>query len=124
MLADDWQQRLTVREADGKGLCVFATERISPGQMIGYYDGVETIADTMHTVHFEEKKIDGTGILRHLAHSCDPNANFKDKQRWLYATKDIDAGAEVTIDYLHTEPTISEPFLCKCGSPNCRGMIG
>jgi SET domain-containing protein len=77
----------------------------------------------MHSVHLEGKIIDGTGVLRNLAHSCEPNAYFKDKRCWLYALKDIDAGMEVTIDYLDTEPVISEPFSCKCGSPQCRGII-
>ena len=94
------------------------------GERIGYFEGPQITTNTMHSMHLEGKIIEGGGVLKNLAHSCDPNAYFKDKQRWLYARRDIGAGDEVTIDYLDTEPVISHPFICKCGSPNCRGKIG
>jgi uncharacterized protein len=120
----DWRRGITVRNVDGKGQCVFAAQSMCAGDMIGYFEGVEIPCDTMHSMRLDGKIIDGSGILGNLAHSCDPNAYFKDKRRWLYARKAILAGDEVTIDYLDTEPVITHPFVCKCGSPNCRGKIG
>jgi hypothetical protein len=120
----DWKQSVAVRHVKGKGNCLFTVDKISVGEIIGYFEGLESATDTMYSVHLEGKIIDGTGPLKNVAHSCDPNAYFKDKHRWLYALKDIAAGGEVTFDYLDTEPVISHPFFCKCGSPNCRGKIG
>jgi SET domain len=124
MVSGDWQHRFTVQHVEGKGDCIFATEEIKAGERIGYFEGPKITTNTIHSMHLEGKIIEGAGVLKNLAHSCDPNAYFKDKQRWLYARKDIGAGDEVTIDYLDTEPVISHPFICKCGSPNCRGKIG
>jgi hypothetical protein len=119
----DWQSRIVTRQIEGKGTCVFATDDFVAGEMMGYYEGYETTSDTMHSIHLDGIKVEGTGILSKAAHSCDPNSIFKDKQRWLYALKDIKTGEEVTIDYLYTEPVISHPFMCSCGSSNCRGKI-
>jgi hypothetical protein len=124
MQSDDWRRGITVRDVEGKGQCIFATQNIRAGDMIGYFEGPEISCDTMHSMRLDGKIIDGGGILRNLAHSCDPNAFFRDNRRWLYARKAICAGDEVTIDYLDTEPVITHPFVCKCGSPNCRGKIG
>jgi SET domain-containing protein len=124
MQSDDWRLGITVRVVEGKGQCLFAKQNICKGDAIGYFEGSEVPYDTMHSMRLDSKIIDGGGILRYLAHACDPNAYFKDKRRWLYARKAIRAGDEVTIDYLDTEPVITSPFVCKCGSPNCRGKIG
>jgi hypothetical protein len=124
MESDDWRRGITVRNVEGKGQCLFATQNISASDVIGYFEGPEVAVDTMHSVHLDGKIIDGNGILRNLAHACDPNSYFKDKRRWLYARKSIRAGDEVTIDYLDTESVITQPFACKCGSSNCRGKIG
>ena len=121
--ADRWQQNLTVCVVDGKGNCVFAKSDIMAGEMIGYCEGYEISNYTKHSIYLERKIIEATGILRNLSHSCDPNAFFKDDKRWLYAFRDIQKGTEITIDYEATEPIISNPFVCRCGSPNCRRVI-
>jgi hypothetical protein len=124
MIADQWRQRLTVQVVDGKGKCVFAKTNIIPGETIGYFEGYEIYSNTMYSLSLEGKIIEATGILRNLSHSCDPNASFEKGGRWLYALKNIEKGTEVTIDYERTERILCAPFVCKCGSPNCRGVIG
>ena len=124
MLADDWQQSLTVKTVDGKGKSVFVNDDITAGMIIGYLEGYEISDNTKHSLHLDRKIIEATGVLRNLSHSCDPNAFFKDDERWLYALKDIKKGNEITIDYERTESIISAPFLCLCDSPNCRRVIG
>jgi uncharacterized protein len=124
MVADRWQQNLTVKIVDGKGNSVFAKNDIMVGTVIGYLEGFETSSNTIHSLHLDDEIIEATGILRNLSHSCDPNAFFKDDERWLYALKDIRKGSEITIDYERTESVICAPFLCLCGSPNCRYVIG
>jgi hypothetical protein len=121
--ADQLQQNLTVCVVDGKGNCVFAKNDIMVGEMIGYCEGNEIFNYTKHSIYLDGKIIETTGILRNLSHSCDPNAFFKDDKRWLYALRDIQEGTEITIDYERTEPIISHPFVCRCGSTNCRRVI-
>jgi SET domain-containing protein len=123
MASGQWQQNLTVCVIDGKGNCVFAKNDIMAGEMIGYCEGYEIFKYTKYSLYLEGKIIEATGILRNLAHSCDPNAFFKDDKRWLYALKNIQKGTEITIDYERTEPVISSPFLCRCGALNCRRVI-
>lgn len=123
MYDESWKDKLVVNYVDSKGMCVFARTNIRAGQIIGYFEGDRCLNNTMYSLHLKGAIIDGTGILRNLAHSCEPNAYFKDRKRWLYAINDIGTGQEVTIDYFDSEPVISAPFSCKCGSPRCRGII-
>ncbi|MGG5822656.1 SET domain-containing protein [Falsiroseomonas sp. HW251] len=118
-----WRRRARLQLDPVKGKCVFAAEAIAAGDVIGYCDGPELDRDTVHSIHLGGKRIDPSEPFRFISHSCDPNAEFRDKGNWLHALKEIAAGSEITIDYLHTEPRISAPFLCRCGAASCRGMI-
>ena len=113
-LTAQWKDKISVQLIEGKGQCLLSRQNFATGEVIGYFEGDETCADSMHSIHLDGKVIDGTGPLKNLGHSCDPNAVFKDKGRWLHASRPISAGAEITIDYLATEPGISEPFTCEC----------
>ncbi|MCH9023178.1 MAG: SET domain-containing protein [Planctomycetes bacterium] len=104
----------------GQGLC--ATRSISVGQKIEYFEGYEIDHPTGYSLTFNGIRIEPTGSLRFLNHSCSPNAFFVDRE--LTALRDIDAGEEITIDYLATESEISKRFKCECGSKKCRDWIG
>src|SRR4051794_30771417 len=110
MVADQWQENLTVRVVNGKGNCVFAQKDFFVGERIGYFEGYETSINTIYSFNLDGKIIEATGILKNLSHSCDPNAHFRRDTRWLYALKNIEPGTEVTIDYERTEAVIYAPF--------------
>jgi hypothetical protein len=55
-------------------------------------------------------------------HSCNPNTAFSGLN--LVALRDIRAGEELTIDYAAFSNPDAAPFMCKCGSSNCRGRVG
>jgi hypothetical protein len=61
----------------------------------------------------------------HLAnHSCNPNAKINELYRealMMRATRPIQAGDEITIDYQWQRPS---PIPCSCGSDPCTGNIG
>jgi D-alanine-D-alanine ligase len=58
-----------------------------------------------------------------LGHSCTPNC-FIEFDTWSFcAARKIEAGEELSYDYLTTEWELAEPFPCACGGANCRGMI-
>ena len=123
MRSTDWRRRMRLGQDPHKGTCVIAAEAIRAGDILGYCEGEQTDRDTVHSIHLDGKRIDPVEPFRFISHACDPNAVFRDRTRWLHAVKDIPAGAEITIDYLYTEPVISAPFPCRCGAANCRGVI-
>ncbi|XP_018023901.2 histone-lysine N-methyltransferase ASH1L, partial [Hyalella azteca] len=70
------------------------------------------------------------GDCRFVNHSCEPNCEM---QKWgvngqyrmaLYALQDIPSSTELTYDYNFSLFNPAEGQECKCGSENCRGVIG
>ena len=104
-----------------KGMAVFARIEIPCNAEIDEFVGYVVEENTQHSVTLNGKKIEPTGILRFLSHSCEPNTFFKG--RMLYTSKNIPRGGELSIDYLVTEKSFSHPFICQCGSTHCRGNI-
>lgn len=67
---------------------------------------------------------------RFVNHSCSPNCEM---QKWsvnglsrmaLFAARDIERGEELTYDYNFSLFNPSEGQLCRCETPQCRGVIG
>lgn len=60
----------------------------------------------------------------YMNHCCDPNTIFI-HDGLMIATRDIEAGEEVTYDYATSESGTSShmPFQCACGKGACRGTI-
>jgi SET domain-containing protein len=67
---------------------------------------------------------------RFINHSCNPNCDavIERGHIWIESIKDIPKGAELVYDYQfehlpeYTEKDLAL-YVCKCGSPNCRGTI-
>jgi SET domain-containing protein len=112
---------LSVEESPIQGKGVFAERSLHAGERIGYFEGYQVDHDTAYSLTFGNRRIEPTGILRHLNHSCSPNAWFQGRR--LTALREIAPGEEITIDYIATESTISHHFHCDCMSKNCRGRI-
>ena len=61
---------------------------------------------------------------RFLNHGCSPNceSDVKKERVWIYATKTIKKGAELTYNYGHDiEDYLDRP--CACGAPDCVGYM-
>lgn len=54
-------------------------------------------------------------------HSCNPNTAYQGLD--LIAIQHINAGEEITADYAALLNDTAEAFNCKCGAPNCRGLV-
>lgn len=54
-------------------------------------------------------------------HSCDPNTAIIGMN--VYATRDIEQGEELTLDYAVLLNEETESFQCHCGAANCRGVV-
>jgi uncharacterized protein len=75
----------------------------------------------------EEQDLDGNvawNPARLFNHSCAPNcdAYLEDGRIWIFATRDIRAGEEITFNYGYDLVDYRE-YPCRCGSPNCVGYI-
>jgi len=75
----------------------------------------------------EDFDLDGSvawNPARYLNHSCSPNceSDVKQERVWIYATKAIKKGGELTYNYGHDiEDYLDRP--CACGSPDCAGYM-
>jgi hypothetical protein len=68
-----------------------------------------------------------TGTLDDFTnHSCDPNTGVRLTARGtvVVALRDIAAHEELTYDYSTYLDNPYESMVCRCGAPNCRGVIG
>jgi D-alanine-D-alanine ligase len=54
-------------------------------------------------------------------HSCTPNTGYDGLT--VIALRNIDPGEELTLDYATFLDDSMEPFVCRCGSAQCRGLI-
>ena len=122
-------EKVVVENSPIHGKGVFAARRIEPGEVI--IDGCrEALSDeaaqalpTEETVFLAV--IDGQNILfkppaRFVNHSCDPNARGTDRHD--VAVRLIEAGEEVTVDYV-AEQVPGLRLECNCRAPNCRGLL-
>lgn len=112
---------IEVRESPIHGKGVFAVKVYQAHCDVVYFEGYEVDCDTRHSLTLNGHKIEPTGLLKYLNHSCTPNCYFRG--RILVTKRQADAGTELTVDYLETEKSISQHFDCNCQSPNCRRKI-
>lgn len=78
--------------------------------------------------------LDGTkkgSIARFVNHSCDPNCrmvkwvvNGKPRMALFVGERDIMTGEELTYDYNFDPFSAKNVQECRCGSTNCRGILG
>nr|XP_053639713.1 uncharacterized protein LOC128693874 [Cherax quadricarinatus] len=131
-----------------KGWGIKTTQEIKAGTFIMEYVG-EVVSEKEFKLRMQTKYANDThhyclnldrgmvidghrmgGDCRFVNHSCDPNCEM---QKWyvngqyrmaLFALKDIEEGTELTYDYNFSLFNPAEGQECKCGSENCRGVIG
>jgi hypothetical protein len=155
---NDKEVRESVRSYETRKICnkishlhdvgVFACERFKPGSYIGLYGGT-----VMTDEEWERDKPDGqyvfvihhgrqgvvvdgeigpTNELKHINHSCEPNARMIElfeNGSWyvvVVAIQDIEIGDEITHDYGLTTEDPDDPNLliqCRCETKSCRGTL-
>lgn len=144
----EWSPGLEKFMTDNKGWGVKTKLSIKKGEFILEYVG-EVVSDQefkhrmatryTHDTHHYCLHLDGGLVIdghrmggdgRFVNHSCQPNCEM---QKWsvngqfrmaLFALRDIKSGEELTYDYNFSLFNPAEGQVCKCGSLNCRGVIG
>lgn len=128
--------KLVVKDTEKYGRGVFAGEDIRKEQIIHILSGKKMdVVELVKKVNSEKEKIDDPfqigkrtyidldKLSRTFNHSCDPNTGIR-KQSEMFALRDIEKGEELTYDYsLTIAPTVWS-MKCKCGSKNCRKVLG
>ncbi len=116
------------------GTGLFATKRFRKGQVLGEVTG-ERFHDPNYGSDYcidlgEDWSLEPGEPFRYVNHCCTPNAKlylvFEDgdpvgeRKVVIEALSNIQAGAEVTIDY---EWPSDSAIPCGCESPDCRGWV-
>jgi XTP/dITP diphosphohydrolase len=111
---------------NGKGL--FANKNFKRNEIIVSFRGTIIPGPTKYSVQIDwGKHLESHPPAKFLNHSCYPNAGVKTNNRgypFLSAMRNIKKGEEVTFDYAMSEYNITPKFHCRCGSKNCRKLIG
>jgi uncharacterized protein len=124
-------ERILVKNSPIHGRGVFAARRIEAGEVIMDWSGCsEVLSDGAVAALPPEERIfvsviDGRNILfkppaRFVNHSCNPNARGGDRHD--VAVRVIEAGEEITVDYV-AERVPGLRLECRCHAPNCRGLL-
>ncbi|SAK56297.1 nuclear protein SET [Caballeronia temeraria] len=141
-------RRIAVRHSPIHGRGVFAAVTISAGDPILEYKGEiisakeaqrryeRSAAEDGHTFFFgldDGRMIDGArggNSARWINHSCAPNCEAEQEgdRVFIRATRRIEEGAEVFIDYaLDVEgrrtAALKRLYACRCGARRCRGTM-
>lgn len=128
--------RLSIRESGIHHRGVYAEEPIPPGRKVIEYTGEKisrretkrrgegslTYLFTLDAYWTIDGSVGGSGA-EIINHSCDPNLRSSIlKGHILYwSRRAIEAGEELTVDYLFTKQMPRVP--CLCGARDCRGTI-
>lgn len=113
----------------GKG--VFAVHKIRKGERIASFDGPFYTGDDEWTDDMYHHAVqcgpdqwrDSKGLARYMNHSCEPNCGIKNLFD-VVAMRTIHPGEHLTWDYEMTERNRYWRMKCKCGSTDCRKVIG
>ncbi|WP_434301747.1 SET domain-containing protein [Corallococcus exiguus] len=137
-----------LRQSPIQGTGAFATRRIRKGARIIEYIG-ERITQSEADVRYDDESMErhhtflfnldddtvlDAGTLhnesRYINHSCEPNCqSLIDKGRiHIYALRAIEPGEELSYDYAYErspemEADAESLYVCRCGTPSCRGTI-
>lgn len=146
-------QYLKARASDIDGTGCFARKHIPKGTRIIEYKGqrippsvveersmveVDDLGEIIEETHvymfYVDKRITIDGGVngndaRFINHSCEPNckSTVENRRVFIDAIRDIEQGEELTFDYKLDVNSSSEAkrkrYICRCGSPNCRGTM-
>lgn len=113
----------------GRGL--FAARQIAPGERILRFTGpVISLEGTIakgeteaNPLQFDEDRyFDLTPPAVFLNHSCKPNTGIT-VNFWLIALREIAPDEELRFDYSTTMHENRWTMVCRCGAPECRGIV-
>ena len=128
--------KLIVKDTKKYGKGVFAEEDIKKESVIYVLGGKKMSPNVFYRVVNSNKEdiddplqigkrtyIDLDKFSRSFNHSCNPNAGIR-KSSEMFALTNINKGEQITFDYSSTIAPTKWKMKCKCGSKNCRKILG
>lgn len=113
-----------ITKADGFGEGLVTQRPFKAGEIVFTFAGEIVRELTLFTLQMEPGlHIHDPYVMGKVLHSCDPNMECHMDSLTFYARRDIKAGELLTMDYETTEDELYRSFICKCGSPQCKGLI-
>lgn len=110
--------------ADGRGEAVVSLASFEPGDTLFVFTGAVVSEITLFTLQLsKDAHVHDPFFMGKVLHSCSPNASVNMKERRFTAIDFINPGDCITMDYESTEDRLFRGFECRCGSPDCKGMI-
>ena len=111
-------------EIIGKGEGLRTKKSFSKGELVFSFSGFLIPWRTLYTLEVSPiLHIEDPYVMGKVIHSCDPNMSCDMKSLTFTATRDIESGEILTMDYETTESILFRRFTCNCGSENCRKTI-
>ena len=109
---------------ENKTRSLVARQNFKQGEII-YHITSEKVSDKPNrfTVQMDRELHTEVGKLSALNHSCDPNVILDMDNMVVIASRDIQAGDELSFFYPSTEWEMAAPFICLCGAPNCIHVV-
>ena len=128
--------KLEIKDTKKYGQGVFAGEDIKEGQKVHVLNGTKfDVMGMVEKINSDKINIDDLfqigkrtymeldSFSRFFNHNCNPNVGVR-KTNEMFALRDIKKNEEITFDYsLTVAPTVWK-MKCKCGSKNCRKILG
>lgn len=104
---------------------LFVVRAVAKDEILIYYDGPVIDHATRYSIQIDDNlHIEGTPESNaYLNHSCAPNTYVDWAGVFLRALRNLEAGEELTCNYLTTDWELHEKFVCTCGAPNCYGEL-
>lgn len=113
-----------VSTGNGRGEAVVSLVRFKPGETLFVFTGPVVPDITLFTLQLSEHQhVHDPFFMGKVLHSCSPNARVVMTERRFIAVDWIEPGDCITMDYESTEDRLFRGFMCRCGSPDCRGLV-
>jgi hypothetical protein len=116
---------LRVEHGAAYGGRLITTGPLAAGQVVAPIPGGGRVSrPTSRSIQVgPQAHVEGLGVLGYLNHSCRPNCQIDTVSMRVVAGRDIAAGEELAFFYPATEWDMDRPFRCRCGAPECVGVV-
>jgi hypothetical protein len=116
---------LRVEHGTINGSRLITTDAHAAGQVIATITAPRRIAHpTYRSIQIgPDAHVEELGVLGYLNHSCRPTCVIDTTTLRVVAARDVEAGEELTFFYPSTEWDMDRPFRCRCGAPECIGLV-
>ena len=116
---------LCVEHGTVNGSRLITTDAHPAGQVIaGFAPSRRAAHPTYRSIQIgPDAHVEELGVLCYLNHSCRPSCVIDTTNLRVVAARAIEAGEELTFFYPSTEWDMDRPFRCRCGAPECIGLV-